>query len=204
MKIIQSLKTFGGDKKTGGFETTRVLINELEKSYKVHQNFDYQMFTDEDGYNIIKNVVPCTVIDMPILCRDRIKFDGKFQTQKLMEVPYIHVDLDAVLMELPEEKADIYCEKIEGRNFGNEINDLKLDISNIYELPCSAIIGFTDMVFQKQYIDTVFKLIDKCNGIRNLNYKHCWGIEEVSLAILAKQHNKIIKSTTNIHYHNLK
>ena len=175
----------------GGCETPRALVAKLESTYKVHRDYDYMMFTDAQGYKLIGNVVPCTVIDMPILAYDRIKYDGKFQAQALMQEPYIHVDLDAVLLSLPD-YSDVWCEKMRYYQHGQEINDLEMCVTNISQLPCSGLIGFGDMDFQKLYIKTVFDLIDKHKNLRVLNYKHCWAIEELSLAILVKEHNKSI------------
>lgn len=198
MKVIQSFKTFGGDRMTGGYETSRVLISKLETTYKIHRDYDYTMFTDEFGYRLINSVVPCTIIDMPILAYDRIKYDGKFQAQLLMQEPYIHVDLDATLLSIPK-YSDVWCEKLRDYQHVKEINDLNMCAIGINQIPCSGLIGFGDMHLQRLYLKNVFELIDKYKNLRVLNYKHCWAIEELSLAILIKNQDKSILTLNCAH-----
>lgn len=191
MKIIQSFKTFGGARMTGGQETPRAFLAKLEDTYKIHRDYDYMMFTDSEGYKLIGNTVPCTVIDMPILAYDRIVYDGKFQAQSLMTESYIHVDLDAVLLSLPE-YSDVWCEKLRDYQHTKEVNDLCITANGITQIPCSGLIGFGDMNFQRLYLNKVFELIRNYKDLKVLNYKHCWAIEELSLAVLIKEHNKSI------------
>lgn len=204
MIVIQSLNTFGGARMAGGFETTRVLQDEISKSYETHKQYDYVMFTDTQGAKILNGIVPIEVIEFPIVCRDRIKYFGKFQAQSVVNEPYIHVDLDAELLELPTENCDVYCEKLEGRSFGKEINDLKIDIQGISEIPCSAIIGFNDLNFRDLYLKNVYEKVELLKTVPMLNYKHAWGLEEVLLARLIIDNKKTIGITKSNHYHNLK
>lgn len=69
----------------------------------------------------------------------------------------------------------------------------------INQIPCSGLIGFGDMHLQKLYLKNVFELIDKYKNLRVLNYKHCWAIEELSLAILIKNQDKSILTLNCTH-----
>ena len=207
MKVIQSFNTFGGEKKTAGFKTKRAMLEYLSESYDVHKNYNYMMYTDIHGAGLLKSIISdnhITVVDFPIIARDRIPYIGKFISQSIQAEAYIHVDVDAKLLELPEMLADVYCEKLEGRSFGYEISELKINTAGIKKIPCSALIGFADMTFKNAYIAEVNRLIELSNAIPAFNYKHCWAMEEVKLAEMILLHKKAVSELKCEHLHALK
>ena len=207
MKVIQSFNTFEGERMTAGFKTKRAMLDYLSESYEIHKHYDYMMYTDIHGAELLKKVIAenhITIIDFPLIARDRIPYIGKFIAQIHQTKPYIHVDIDAKLLVLPINHADVYCEKLEGRSFGYEVADLEINTSGINEIPCSALIGFTDMHFKDLYINEVYKLIELSSKIHGLNYKHCWAIEEVKLAEMILTYKKTVSATKNEHLHSEK
>ena len=207
MKIIQSFNTFGGERMTAGFKTKRAMLEYLAESYDVHSHYDYMMYTDMHGAVLLKKIIAehhITIVEFPIIARDRIPYIGKFIAQAHQSKQYIHVDIDAKLLELPTNKTDVYCEKLEGRSLGYEVSELKINTSEINKIPCSALIGFTDMQFKDLYISEVYKLIELSSKIHGLNYRHCWAIEEVKLAELIHINKKTVSETVNEHLHALK
>ena len=207
MKVIQSFNTFEGERMTAGFKTKRAILDYISESYDIHKYYDYMMYTDIQGAELLKKVIVenhITIIDFPLIARDRIPYIGKFIAQSLQTESYIHVDLDAKLLELPMNHADVYCEKLEGRSFGYEVADLKINTTGINEIPCSALIGFTDMHFKDLYIIEVYKLIELSSKIHGLNYRHCWAMEEVMLAKMILDNKKTVLPLNCEHLHALK
>jgi hypothetical protein len=91
MKIIQSYNTFEGDpdRIKSGFPTLRALKSFLKKSYQVHKNFDFEFYTDKDGYEVIKDIIEdkhIKIFDF-VLIDDRIPYIGKFQVQEIQKEP---------------------------------------------------------------------------------------------------------------------
>ena len=207
MRVIQSYNTFGGEIPRAGFKTKRAMLDYLTETYAHHKQFDYMMFTDSYGMAILNGVIPpgsITVIDMPVIVRDRIPYVGKFLAHNLQTEPYIHVDIDAKLIELPTEKADVYCEKLEGRGIGYEAAELKINTGGVGLIPCSALIGFTDTAFKAEYLAEVWRLVELTKTIPALNYKHCWAIEEVMLAKMILDNKKTVLPLNCEHLHALK
>jgi hypothetical protein len=207
MRVIQSFNTFGGERMTAGFKTKRAMIDYLAETYEHHIHYDYMMYTDTHGAELLNQVMDTkhiTVISFPVISLDRIPYIGKFIVQSLQSMPYIHVDIDAKLLEMPDNHADVYCERLEGRAMGYEVSELKINTLGIAKIPCSALIGFTDMQFKDLYISEVYKLIELSSKIHGLNYKHCWAIEEVKLAEMILTYNKSVSATKNEHLHSLK
>ena len=191
MKIIQSFNTFEGYKMGGGFATPRSLTNFLTKSYEYHKFYDYCLYTDKYGYEIIKKIINknhIKIIDFDEI-DDRNQFIGKFQVQELQTEPYIHVDLDAILYKLPNTQCDIITEKKRDViSFGRELNALNIDAPN-GKIICSGIIGFNNIEFKNDYIEEVYKKIDLIKNDHNYSYKYAWCIEEVLLTNLANISN---------------
>ena len=207
MKVIQSFNTFEGERMTAGFKTKRAMLMYLIESYEIHKHYDYMMYTDIQGAELLKKVIAenhITIIDFPLIARDRIPYIGKFIAQSLQTESYIHVDIDAKLIELPTEKADVYCEKLEGRGIGYEAAELKINTGGIGLIPCSALIGFTDTAFKDAYLAEVWRLVELTKTIPALNYKHCWAIEEVMLAKMILDNKKTVLPLNCEHLHALK
>ena len=204
--IIQSYNTFEGHRMRGGFATPRSLQNFLKESYKIHSQFDYCLYTDKYGYEIVKKIINkkhIKVIEFEEI-DDRIPYISKFQVQQLQKKPYIHVDLDAILYNLPISDHDIICEKLRTpMKFGKEISRLNLNI-NINKIICSGIIGFNDIDFKNEYIKKVYEKLDEIYDEQNIGYAECYALEEILLTQLAKDNNKTIfeiNQTDFIHRH---
>ena len=185
MKIIQSLNTFGGDKLTAGFRTRRAMLAYLSGAYASHKSLGipYMMYTDEAGADLIAGTVASediTVIEFPILRQDSILYSGKYHVQQLQTDPYIHVDIDAAVFSLPAE-TDVYCEKKRFANLGREASYFEIDCYGIRDIPCSGIIGFSNIEFKDQYIAAIYaKLADLPEHVE-MTYEMCWNLEEVLL-----------------------
>lgn len=195
MRIIQSYNTFEGYKTTGGFSTPVGLKNYLKKSYKIHKDLtdDFIMYTDERGYEIIKEIYETKhikIIEFPNILMGKLVYEGKFYTQSLQNKPYIHVDLDATLNNFPL-ISDVYLEKIRPMLFlGREATNLNIEHMGIFQIPCSAIIGFSDMEFQKKYLKEVYSRFDIIKKIPKCTYEYAYTLEEVLLQRLIVDNNK--------------
>lgn len=206
MIVLQSFNTFGGARMTGGYETPRVLQAELSARYETHKQWDYQMLTDRWGAKLLRGIVPVTVMEFPVIAYDKLVYAGKFQAQAMIHEPYVHVDLDATLLALPDnsECADVYCERLDYRPIGRESADLGIATRGIDAIPCSALIGFTDMAFRDIYLSEAFSKIELLAKMQAVNYRHAWAIEEVLLAGLIRLHSKTVQALQCEHLHSLK
>lgn len=204
MIVIQSFNTFGGARMTGGYATSRVLQAELSARYETHKQWDYQMFTDRWGARLLRGIVPVTVMDFPVIAYDKLVYAGKFQAQAMIHEPYVHVDLDATLRAMPNGCADVYCERLDYRQIGRETIDLGINTKGVAAIPCSALIGFTDMAFRDMYLSEVFSKIETLAKMQAVNYRHAWAIEEVLLAGLIRQHSKTVQALQCEHLHSIK
>lgn len=198
MKIIQSLNTFGNDPERNkcGFSTKRAMKAFMEKSYEIHKEIaDYTLYTDYYGYEEVKHFIneeDIEVIEFPIILNDRIPYIGKFQVQELQKEPYIHVDIDAILYEIPENVKDIICEKWRSTSHGRETAKFNIDKTGLNRIICSGIIGFTDMKFKDEYILKVFENFGKLENDHNITFETCFTIEETMLTRMVLDNNKLV------------
>ena len=185
MKIIQSLNTFGNDdiRKKCGFTTLRAMLAFLERSYGIHSQYDYLLYTDIHGYEMVKSFIKdehIEIIDFPIVLNDRVPYIGKFQVQQLQSSSYIHVDIDAILYDLPEEN-DIICEKLRPIDHGRETARFIIETKGLNRIVCSGIIGFCDIDFKNKYITKVYECLGLLENSENINIYTFITIEEVML-----------------------
>lgn len=204
MHIIQSYNTFGGDRLTAGFSTRRAMLAYLATSYTAHKSIasQYTMYTDAHGYDIIKSVIAVddiTVIDFPIIRHDTIIFAGKYHAQQLHTAPYLHVDIDATLFAMPD-KADVYCERSRYANLGREASLLNIDCTDISCIPCSAIVGFSDIAFKDAYIAEIYARIASLAESTIMSYEMCWNVEEVLLQRMILDQQKSIAVCPDSHH----
>lgn len=198
-RIIQSYNTFeyGGkpdsEREKAGFSTVRNLVKYLKKSYEVHKNYDFKLYTDRAG---LKNVEwmdskHIEIVDFPIV-DDRIPYTGKFQVQDIQDRPYIHVDLDATLFNVPLEEFDIVTEKTRPVSFGKELSKVGVERSESGWIICSGIIGFSDIEFKNKYVNAVFDKIKEIEKVHDIDHKACYTIEETLLTNMAGIYKKCI------------
>lgn len=186
MRIIQSYNTFGNDpgRLSSGFPTVRDLVNSIAYSSRIHAAIaDLTIYTDEFGAALLDTYVDkayIEVIEFPMI-DERIPYVGKFQVQDMVNETYIHVDLDAVLYELPPSGFDVYTEKTRGVSFSSEVTRVGIDRTGIYEIICSGLIGFSDLAFKAEYIENVFDKIFSMADEQNFGYKEFYTIEETLL-----------------------
>ncbi|MCK9445788.1 hypothetical protein M0Q50_02720 [bacterium] len=200
MKIIQTYNTFGGERLNAGFSTLRSMKLYLKNSYKIHKELsDYIMYTDLEGYEKIKDIISqehIIIFDFPII-DDRIIYIGKFQVQEIQTEPYIHVDIDATLFELPSTDSDIITEKLRSCNFSKEVVQLNISIDNIGWIICSGLIGFNDIEFKNMYIKEIYEKLKIIKNIHDITFTLCYTLEEVLLKRLCIDNNKTIYELNN-------
>ncbi|MCK9575368.1 MAG: hypothetical protein WC979_00830 [Candidatus Pacearchaeota archaeon] len=202
-KIIQTYNTFEGERLNAGFSTIRSMKQYLQKSYSVHSKIaDYKMYTDVAGYEVIKDIIDknnVEIINFPII-DDRLIYIGKFQVQEFQKEPYIHIDIDATLYEMPKTDADIITEKLRSCSFNKEVMQLGISIDNIGNIICSGLLGFNDITFKDIYINEVFEKIKLLKSIHDITFALCYTLEEVLLKRLCIDHNKTIYELQNYNH----
>lgn len=199
-RIIQTYNTFGGERLNAGFSTIRSMKKYLTQSYLVHKEIsDYKLYTDNEGYEIVKDVIDeqhIEIYDFPII-DDRLIYIGKFQVQQLQTEPYIHVDLDATLFEIPVTDATIITESLRTCNFSKEVAILDINVKKIGSIICSGLIGFNDMEFKDLYLREVFARIPILKDIRGITFEMSYTLEEVLLKRLCIDNEKTIHELKN-------
>ena len=197
MRIIQSYNTFGGQFMNCGFETARMLKKYVSESFKIHSKLcDYTLYTDTYGYEFLKDVIPesnIEIFDFKIEYEDKLRYIGKFQVQEIQTEDYIHVDMDDTMDNLPV-KADVYIHRYRKKEENFKYGSLQMDTSRIGKMPCSNMIGFSDMKFQKQYIAEARKWIQKAAKAPKIIYEHAILCEEGVLQNLIVKHNKSVST----------
>lgn len=191
-KIIQSLNTFGGERLNPGFPTKRSMISFMKHSYEIHKEKDYVLYTDQYGADMLSFMSNSIEIFDFIEIDDRIPYIGKFQVQEIQNNPYIHVDLDAYINDVPGDIYNIVTEKLREPDFGIETKRINVDTNKIRNIICSGLIGFGDIEFKDLYIKTVFEKIQYIKNERNIGYKEFYTLEETTLSVLANQYKKHI------------
>lgn len=204
MKIIQSLNTFGGDRLTAGFKTRRAMLAYLSGAYSVHKSLGipYMMYTDDAGADMLSGTVAgedITVVDFPIIRNDTILYSGKYYAQQIQTEAYLHVDIDATVFALPPE-ADVYCEKKRFANLGYESSFLNINCAGIRDIPCSGIIGFSDMAFKDSYIAQIYARLAALHESVVMTYEICWNLEEVLLQRMILDQSKTLAVCPDSHH----
>lgn len=206
MRVIQTYCTFDGFKLRGGFETPRAMIAYLKESFKRNSTVTgyYTMFTDSWGADVLTQFIcddMLKVIEFPVI-DDRFWNVCKLQSQSLMDEPYIHVDLDATLFELPSIDCDVITEMIRPASVGVEASILGLNHNP--NIICSGLIGFNDIDFKNSYLNAALDLIKK-SGNYPVNFEMMWGVEELLLSNMVKESGKTVFDLrkNNIKYEHL-
>lgn len=208
MKIIQSLNTFGGDRLTAGFKTRRAMLAYLSGAYAAHKalGIPYTMYTDKAGADLMSGTVAgadIMVVDFPIIRNDTILYSGKYFAQSLQAEEYIHVDIDATLFSLPE-PADVYCEKKRFADLGRESYYLNIDCTGIRDIPCSGLLGFSDIAFKDSYIAAIYARLADLPEHLEMTYEMCWNLEEVLLQRMILDQSKTLAVCTDSHHNYFK
>lgn len=208
MKIIQSFNTFGGDRLTAGWKTRRAMLAYLAGAYAAHKQtgIPYTMYTDKEGAEVIAPIVDSAdivIVDFPIIRNDTILYSGKYFAQSLQTEAYIHIDIDATLFSLPE-PADVYCEKKRFANLGRESFYFDIDCMGIRDIPCSGLLGFTDIAFKDAYIAAIYAKIAGLPESVEMTYEMCWNLEEVLLQRMILDQSKTLAVCTDSHHNYFK
>ena len=198
MKLIQSYNPI---QIGAGFATLDGLRQYLSESYAVHSALvrdgkasGYKMYTNARGAELIGDLfapADIEIVVFPVIRYDQIPFIGKFIVQRLQTSAYLHIDLDATLLAMPA-PADMYCEKYRSAILSTEATILKIDIMRIRQVPCSSIIGFTDMTFRDAYLARVMEKIASFPRDFLITYELCWNLEETLLEEMRIAQNKTV------------
>jgi len=186
MRIIQVYNTVKGENLKCGFSFIDSLKIYLAKSYAIHKKLtsDYKMYTDSAGFEIIKDIIDIgdiEVIEFDIVAGHRYKYAGKIQAQKIQTEPYLFLDLDFTLFEMPDLSTDVICEDLSnGILIEGEVYLLKIEPKGIRQRPFVGCVGFTDIAFKDEYIAAIeerYSILEKINITRVIDIT----IEEVLL-----------------------
>ena len=184
MKIIQ---TFKDESLRCGFPTKDSCLNYLKKSYSIHSKLcETIIYTDADGGEYLKSKLP--EINIQVIEFEYI--DGRFwnlpklQVQALQEEPYIHVDIDATLFEIPVTDKQVITEMVRSNHLMFQYHALGLQ-PKVF-LPCSGLIGFNDMDLQKQYIASAINMIRNWD-LHYVDFESLWTVEELLLANISEK-----------------
>lgn len=193
MKLIQVYCTYDGEKKNAGFTTRRSLLAFWKESIKVHkENYDLHIYTDVEGYEIIKDLHDqIHVIDFPII-DDRFWFLPKFQAYALQTEPFIYCDIDFKLEQVVDSltQDSILTERIRYSSFGRYLKLFSIKPKTM-GIPCSGCLGFGDLEFLKEYIDvTISRIKEKAHILREVEFETLWVLEELGLEELVFNNNK--------------
>lgn len=205
MKIIQSYNTHhcngvpDANRAKCGYSTVRGLMADLKEYYKIHSKYDYIFYTDIAGYELVKDFISkehIEIIEFPII-DERNPYLGKFEVHKLQNEPYIHVDLDAVLYEIPEGKEDIITEKRRKCTFRTEVSTMEIPIKYqgryIRKIICSGLIGFNDIEFKNRYVKAVIeKALWAKENVKNLDFPCMVANEEYILTMMQLEEDKTV------------
>ena len=179
MKIIQ---TFKDESFRCGFPTKESCLNYLKKSYSIHSKLcETIIYTDTDGYNYLSSKLP----ELNLQVIDFEYIDGRFwnlpklQAQSIQKEPYIHVDIDATLFELPVTDKKVITEMIRSNHIMFQYH--KLGLQPKVFLPCSGLIGFNDISLQKEYIKSAIDMIRNWD-LHYVDFESLWTVEELLLA----------------------
>jgi hypothetical protein len=198
MKLIQSYNPIQAG---AGFATVDGLRQYLAESYAVHKALvrdgaasGYKMYTSVRGAEVIGDIFEpgdIEIITFPVIRYDQIPFIGKFVAQQMQTGEYLHIDLDATLFAMPA-PADMYCEKYRAAPLGTEASVLGINIRHIRQVPCSSIIGFSDMAFRDAYLSRVMDKIASFPRNFRVTYELCWNLEETMLEEMRIAQNKSV------------
>lgn len=196
-KLIQTYNTFCVNgtadplKASAGFETVRELLTYMKSSYEFHKKYDYTIYTDDGGYDIVRNVIPqeCIEVIQFECIDDRFPFMGKFDAYKRQKNNFLHADLDSTVFEMPETDAHIVCEKVRSIGFGRELkwaNYSREDRAGISSIPCSGLLGFTDMNLKDLYVERTIQKVKSLRKSHVVNHKVHYTVEETGLQMIAR------------------
>lgn len=208
MKIIQSYNTFhingviDSDRAKCGYSTLRGMLDDFKEFYNINSKHgEYKLYTDIAGKELVGGFVKpehIEVVEFPII-DDRNPYLGKLYVHSLQDKPYIHVDIDAYIKEMPETYADIITEKYRPCTFRKELTVMKLKMVNestgkhLRKIICSGLLGFNDIDFKNLYIN---KAIEKAEwakeNVRALDFPCMVATEEYTLTELSVNNNKLI------------
>lgn len=179
MKIIQA---FRDDSLKCGFPTREACLNYLRKSYSIHSKLcETIIYTDADGAEYLSRKAP----EINIKVIDFEQIDSRFwnlpklQVQELQTEPYIHVDIDATLFELPNTDKSVITEMLRRNFVMTQFHHLQLSPKPY--LPCSGLIGFNDMDLKNKYIKLAIELVRNW-PLKFVDFESMWNVEELSLA----------------------
>jgi hypothetical protein len=193
MKLIQTYCTKNGETYNCGFPSFQSLINFWNKALEMHlQNYEVIVYTDQQGYNKIKDLllegVNFIIIDYPYV-DDRYYNISKFQTyiyhaNTNPNSQFIHVDIDAILNDIVTDiVTDIVCEMVRPCEYGRYLRSYglhKIDIEYMYGVPCSGLLGFKNSDFAKQYAEkALLKITESDEEV--ILFDALWAVEEILL-----------------------
>lgn len=201
MKIIQSFNTFGGFRFCCGMQSPRALKAHFEKAYLIHRELgsSYTLYTDKYGADFLSDIVApehIEIFDFPIEYDDKLLYIGKFQVQEIQTEPYLHIDMDDLAESLPVgvSSEDVIIHRYRKPKFSRVTAELGMDYRYVDKMPCSNMIGFNDMDFQKLYIQTARKWIDKAAKQPIIPREHAIIAEEAVLQDLVFKHKKTVST----------
>jgi hypothetical protein len=211
MRIIQSFNTFEDpNNNKGGFTTLRAFKKFFTESYNKHKiisNDNYCIYTDNIGYNTIKDIVEesdIRIIEFESVSNDRFKYSGKFQVASIQTESYIHVDLDLIVNTLPDANANVFIEEYSKGIFLDHhivvmcIDEKGTDDSKrIKKRPHCGVVGFSNMNDRDLYLNEVFNRYSILDKLQDITYKYCIALEEILLQRVILDNEFTVSETTD-------
>lgn len=207
MKIIQTYNTFeDSERAKAGFCLMTEFKKYIANSYIIHKQIasEYKIYTDEYGANILQSIInplDIEIIDFSIVSKGRYIYSGKMDVQKLQTEPYIHIDLDATLIEMPTGNDDVITEGWQNEIYFYKTQDeLDINVKGIYKRPMSGLIGFRDIGFKDLYINEVEGRYAHLETLETITKTHSITLEETLLARLIIDNNKTVEVLTKFNH----
>jgi len=205
-KLIYTYWTNSGENFTSGFydedSFLSVFFSSLNKAKKFFN--EVVIYTDVEGKQFLesKNVVA----DFIVVDYNSYNFNKKYWnfpkliTYNLQTEPFLHIDMDLVLLEKPDGlSSSVVCEMVRGlTHFKRELSFLPKVVLKNYTTRniCSGLLGGDPKIFK-----TLFKVSSQLvkNKTQDVSFINLYGIEEIVLSSICKKNDiKPYEVTTQI------
>lgn len=205
-KVVYTYYTDYGNNLKQGFRNDRAFLAFFQDSVEQSLLFfdQVQIYTDKEGEAfLIENGVDQGMIILFNFYST--EWDKRYWNfPKLMVYnhqiqPFLHLDLDAKLMESPSEKlrsSEVLCEKVRvSQILAYQRMNLSPEYSNKYDpqIPCSGLLGGNNLEVFKELYELAREVVTRVPLMYEVDFNMLVNIEEVLLKILCNDNKLTIE-----------